>query len=63
MQKNGAKQLRAHQREAFNAATRALKHLPRATVISATGTGKTITAIRIAEHFADSGNVLVVVPP
>ncbi|MFE1764019.1 Helicase associated domain protein [Streptomyces angustmyceticus] len=62
MQKNGAKELRAHQREAFNAATRALKHLPRATVISATGTGKTITAIRIAEHFADSGNVLVVVP-
>jgi Predicted helicase len=41
---------------------RALSRMPRATIISATGTGKTITAIRIAEHFARQGNILVVVP-
>lgn len=62
MTKSGAKQLRAHQHEAFQAAVRALTHMPRATVVSATGTGKTITAIRVAEHFASQGNVLVVVP-
>lgn len=56
------KQLRVHQREAYDAAVRALSRMPRATIISATGTGKTITAIRIAEHFAGQGNILVVVP-
>ncbi|MET8646458.1 Helicase associated domain protein [Streptomyces sp. NPDC004675] len=56
------KQLRTHQREAFQAAVRALTHMPRATVVSATGTGKTLTAIRVAEHFASHGNILVVVP-
>ncbi|MFF2367816.1 Helicase associated domain protein [Streptomyces sp. NPDC058122] len=58
----GVKQLRVHQREAYDAAVRALSRMPRATIVSATGTGKTITAIRIAEHFAAPGNVLVVVP-
>ncbi|WP_309030229.1 DEAD/DEAH box helicase [Streptomyces alfalfae] len=62
MAKNGIKQLRAHQREAYNAAVRALDRRPRATIVSATGTGKTITAIRIAEHFAGPGHILVVVP-
>ncbi|MFJ3981330.1 DEAD/DEAH box helicase [Streptomyces fungicidicus] len=56
------KQLRVHQREAYDAAVRALSRMPRATIISATGTGKTITAIRIAEHFTGQGNILVVVP-
>ncbi|WP_079087410.1 DEAD/DEAH box helicase [Streptomyces scabiei] len=56
------KQLRVHQREAYDAAVRALSRMPRATIISATGTGKTITAIRIAEHFAGQGHILVVVP-
>ncbi|MBT2493433.1 Helicase associated domain protein [Streptomyces sp. ISL-96] len=56
------KELRPHQREAFKAATRALKRLPRATVICATGAGKTLIAMRTAEHFAPSGSVLVVVP-
>ncbi|MEW2435937.1 Helicase associated domain protein [Streptomyces caniferus] len=55
-------QLRAHQREAFTAAVRGLTHMSRATVVSATGTGKTITAMRIAENFANQGNILVVVP-
>ncbi|MFF9077210.1 DEAD/DEAH box helicase family protein [Streptomyces sp. NPDC014735] len=55
-------QLRKHQREAFQAAVRGLTHLPRVTVISATGTGKTYTAMRIGEHFAPQGNILIVVP-
>ncbi|MGI5372642.1 Helicase associated domain protein [Streptomyces iakyrus] len=62
MAKARIKQLRVHQREAYDAAVRALSRMPRATIISATGTGKTITAIRIAEHFARQGHILVVVP-
>lgn len=62
MADRGAKQLRVHQREAYDAAVRALSRMPRATIISATGTGKTITAIRVAEHFAGPGHILVVVP-
>ncbi|MFJ9154125.1 Helicase associated domain protein [Streptomyces sp. NPDC102270] len=62
MADRGVKQLRVHQREAYDAAVRALSRMPRATIISATGTGKTITAIRIAEHFAGPGHILVVVP-
>ncbi|MFF2601318.1 Helicase associated domain protein [Streptomyces californicus] len=54
--------MRDHQREAYKAAVRALTHMPRVTVVSATGSGKTITAMRVAEHFADQGNILVVVP-
>ncbi|MFE5301288.1 DEAD/DEAH box helicase family protein [Streptomyces sp. NPDC056632] len=55
-------QLRAHQREAFKAAVRGLTHMPRVSVISATGSGKTLTAMRVGEHFANDGNILVVVP-
>ncbi|WP_318205850.1 DEAD/DEAH box helicase [Streptomyces sp. SCL15-4] len=55
-------QMRDHQREAFKAAVRGLTHMPRVTVISATGSGKTLTAMRVGEHFADRGNILVVVP-
>ncbi|MFI0162716.1 Helicase associated domain protein [Streptomyces albidoflavus] len=62
MAKAGAQKLRAHQRQAYTAAVRILTHSPRATIVSATGTGKTITAIRIAEHFAGPRHVLVVVP-
>ncbi|MFE9769556.1 Helicase associated domain protein [Streptomyces sp. NPDC005808] len=62
MADRGVKQLRVHQREAYDAAVRALSRMPRATIVSATGTGKTITAIRIAEHFAGPGHILVVVP-
>jgi predicted helicase len=58
-----SKQLRPHQAEAVSAAARALGRLPRATVIAATGTGKTIIAMRIAEHFLRrDGQVLVLVP-
>lgn len=58
----GPKKLRAHQQEAVDAVTQALARMSRATMISATGTGKTLTAMRIAEHFADQSNILVVVP-
>ncbi|NGO86900.1 DEAD/DEAH box helicase [Streptomyces sp. 196(2019)] len=54
--------LRDHQREAFRAAVRGLTHMPRVTVISATGSGKTLTAMRVGEHFANDGNILVIVP-
>jgi superfamily II DNA or RNA helicase len=56
------KQLRPHQQEAYTAAVTTLGRRQRATVISATGSGKTLTAIRIAEHFAHHGSILVVVP-
>ncbi|MGA5444296.1 Helicase associated domain protein [Streptomyces griseoincarnatus] len=62
MADTGVKQLRPHQRQAYKAAVRALALRPRATIVSATGTGKTITAIRIAERFAGTGHILVVVP-
>ncbi|MGI5262257.1 DEAD/DEAH box helicase family protein [Streptomyces angustmyceticus] len=55
-------QLRDHQRDAFRAAARSLAHMPRVTVISATGSGKTLTAMRVGEHVANDGNILVVVP-
>ncbi|MFJ7593433.1 Helicase associated domain protein [Streptomyces sp. NPDC097617] len=55
-------QMRDHQLEAFKAAVRGLTHLPRVTMYSATGSGKTLTAMRVGEHFAELGNILVVVP-
>ncbi|MFK4196452.1 Helicase associated domain protein [Streptomyces sp. NPDC033754] len=54
--------MRDHQRDAFKATVRGLTYMPRVTVISATGSGKTLTAMRVGEHFADRGNILVVVP-
>ncbi|BAJ25862.1 MULTISPECIES: DEAD/DEAH box helicase [Kitasatospora] len=54
--------LREHQQQAIEAATATLGLLPRATVIAACGTGKTLIAIRVAEHFAGQGNVLVLMP-
>ncbi|WP_405592352.1 Helicase associated domain protein [Streptomyces sp. NBC_01190] len=53
-----------HQTDAVRAATRSLKRLPRATIIAATGTGKTKIAIHVAEYFARtrSGRVLVLLP-
>jgi superfamily II DNA or RNA helicase len=58
-----SKRLRSHQAEAVRAAIRALTRLPRVTVVSATGTGKTIIGMRIAEHFSRRrGHILVLVP-
>ncbi|MFD8576690.1 Helicase associated domain protein [Streptomyces virginiae] len=55
--------LRPHQTEAADAALAAFASGERrATVVSACGTGKTLTAAHIANRTAGDGNVLVVVP-
>ncbi|MFD7068268.1 Helicase associated domain protein [Streptomyces sp. NPDC059913] len=55
--------LRPHQTEAADAALAAFASGERrATVVSACGTGKTLTAAHIAEQTAGDGHVLVVVP-
>ncbi|WBB60988.1 Helicase associated domain protein [Streptomyces sp. WMMC500] len=67
----GPSTLRPHQVEAADAAVRALEPKPgksfppnglRATVVSACGTGKTITAAHAAMRIAPYGRVLVLVP-
>jgi superfamily II DNA or RNA helicase len=67
----GPSTLREHQIEAIDAAVRALEPAPgkpipanglRATIVSACGTGKTITAAHAAQRIAPFGRVLVLVP-
>ncbi|WP_278193393.1 DEAD/DEAH box helicase [Streptomyces sp. MMS21 TC-5] len=55
-------ELRPHQREAVTAAVRTLRTHPRATVVAACGTGKTLIAARAAGRLAARGRVLVLVP-
>ncbi|MFD5620534.1 Helicase associated domain protein [Streptomyces yangpuensis] len=55
-------ELRPHQREAVTAAVRTLRTHPRATVVAACGTGKTLIAARTAGRLAARGRVLVLVP-
>ncbi len=55
--------LRPHQREAFNDVVNGFKDSDRGKLIMACGTGKTFTALRIAEEIAGiSGRVLYLVP-
>lgn len=54
--------LRPHQKEAVTAAVRTLRTQPRATVVAACGTGKTLIAARTAARLAAHGRVLVLVP-
>ena len=55
--------LRAHQREAFDEVTEGLRNHDRGRLIMACGTGKTFTALRIAEAVAGTGKrVLYLVP-
>ncbi|MFF2780895.1 DEAD/DEAH box helicase family protein [Streptomyces sp. NPDC058052] len=55
--------LRPHQTEAADAALAAFASGERrATMVSACGTGKTLTAAHIADQTARDGHVLVVVP-
>jgi superfamily II DNA or RNA helicase len=54
-------QLHPHQREALSAATEALAHTDRGQLHMACGTGKTLTALRLAERL-DADLVLVLVP-
>lgn len=64
--RTGPSTLREHQIEAIDAAVRALEPAPegglRATIVSACGTGKTITAAHAAQRIAPFGRVLVLVP-
>ncbi|SOD65137.1 Helicase conserved C-terminal domain-containing protein [Streptomyces sp. 1222.2] len=55
-------ELRPHQKEAVAAAARLLRTSPRASVIAACGTGKTVIAARTAHRIAPRGRVLIVVP-
>ncbi len=59
----GTYSLRPHQREAFDAVTAGLKKADRGRLVMACGTGKTFTALRIAEAVAGAGKrVLYLVP-
>ncbi|GAB2766691.1 DEAD/DEAH box helicase [Streptomyces bullii] len=55
-------ELRPHQKDAVTAATRILSQQPRASVIAACGTGKTLIAARTAARIALRGRVLVLLP-
>ncbi|MFJ2116055.1 Helicase associated domain protein [Streptomyces sp. NPDC087850] len=55
-------QLRPHQKEAVTAAVKTLRTHPRASVIAACGTGKTLIAARTTTRIAPRGRVLVLVP-
>lgn len=54
--------LRPHQKDAVAAATQTLTCHPRASVIAACGTGKTLIAARTAARVAPRGRVLVLLP-
>ncbi|MFO0894505.1 MAG: type ISP restriction/modification enzyme [Phycisphaerales bacterium] len=56
------KQLRPHQTAALRDVTEGLKQADRGKLIMACGTGKTLTALRIAETMAPDGHVLFLVP-
>ncbi|WP_326726370.1 DEAD/DEAH box helicase [Streptomyces phaeochromogenes] len=55
-------ELRPHQREAVSATSRVLGDHPRASVIAACGTGKTLIAARTTARIAPRGRVLVLLP-
>ncbi|MFD9863399.1 DEAD/DEAH box helicase [Streptomyces alboflavus] len=54
--------MRPHQKEAVGAAVHTLNQHPRASVIAACGTGKTLIAALIAARIAPCGRVLVLLP-
>ncbi|HVT64259.1 MAG TPA: type ISP restriction/modification enzyme [Mycobacteriales bacterium] len=59
----GRKQLRPHQVEAIEACRTGFEHHDRGKLIMACGTGKTFTALRLAEQLAGAGgSVLFLVP-
>ncbi|MFE5593333.1 Helicase associated domain protein [Streptomyces sp. NPDC056549] len=55
-------ELRPHQQEAVTAVVRALRDAPRASVIAACGTGKTLIAARTTARIAPRGRALVLLP-
>jgi len=58
----GRKQLREHQQIALSKVSEGLAAHDRGKLIMACGTGKTFTALRLAEHLAADGHVLFLVP-
>ncbi|MEX1027962.1 MAG: type ISP restriction/modification enzyme [Candidatus Paceibacterota bacterium] len=55
-------ELRPHQQEALDDVINGFKEADRGKLIMACGTGKTFTALRIAEAMAPGGHILVLVP-
>lgn len=55
-------ELRPHQKEAVTATTTMLRARPRASVVAACGTGKTLIAARTTARIAPRGQVLVLLP-
>jgi superfamily II DNA or RNA helicase len=55
-------ELRPHQAEAVTAVVKTLRTRPRASVVAACGTGKTLIAARTVARLAARGRVLVLVP-
>lgn len=53
---------RPHQREAIDAVKAELSEADRTTLVMACGTGKTLTALRLAEEFVPGGTVLFLAP-
>lgn len=56
------KTIRGHQKEALADVVKGLAVADRGKLIMACGTGKTFTALRIAEHLAPEGHILFLVP-
>jgi predicted helicase len=57
------KQLRDHQREALEAVSEGLSLADRGKLIMACGTGKTFTGLKIAEHLAGKGKLVLFMVP
>ncbi|MGW8569775.1 Helicase associated domain protein [Streptomyces niveus] len=55
-------ELRPHQKQAVTAAIRTLRDHPRASVVAACGTGKTLIAAQTAARLAPRGRVLILLP-
>ncbi|MFD6335470.1 DEAD/DEAH box helicase family protein [Streptomyces niveus] len=55
-------ELRPHQKETVTAAVKVLRDHPRASVVAACGTGKTLIAARTTARVASRGRVLVLLP-
>jgi predicted helicase len=62
LKRKAKKQLREHQRAALKDVTSKLVSADRGKLIMACGTGKTFTALKIAETMAPTGHVLFLVP-
>lgn len=62
LSRRAAKQIRPHQQAALDDVLKGFANADRGKLIMACGTGKTFTALRIAERLAPTGHVLFLVP-